>query len=123
MGLVTPLGNDVATTWKALLEGVSGVGPITKFDASEHSVRIAAEVKQFDPLNYLDKKMARRTGAFTHYAYAAAREALDQSGLDVASMSSSCWYQLRQPVLHTVLRKAACTRALNRACTSGLRSR
>ena len=86
MGLVTPLGNDVATTWKALLEGVSGVGPITKFDASEHSVRIAAEVKQFDPLNYLDKKMARRTGAFTHYAYAAAREALDQSGLDVASM-------------------------------------
>lgn len=86
MGLVTPLGNDVATTWKALLEGVSGAGPITKFDASEHSVRFAAEVKGFDPLKYFDRKMARRSGTFTHYAYAAALEALEQSGLDVASM-------------------------------------
>jgi 3-oxoacyl-[acyl-carrier-protein] synthase II len=86
MGLVTPLGNDVATTWKALLEGVSGAGPITKFDASEHSVRFAAEVKGFDPLKYFDRKMARRSGTFTHFAYAAALEALEQSGLDVASM-------------------------------------
>jgi len=86
MGLVTPLGNDVATTWKALLEGVSGAGPITKFDAGEHSVRFAAEVKGFDPLKYFDRKMARRSGTFTHFAYAAALEALEQSGLDVASM-------------------------------------
>ena len=86
MGLVTPLGNDVATTWKALLAGVSGVGPITKFDASDHSVRIASEVKGFDPLAFLDRKTARRTEAFTQYAYAAARQALDQSGLDLASM-------------------------------------
>ncbi|HEX8996339.1 MAG TPA: beta-ketoacyl-ACP synthase II [Ktedonobacterales bacterium] len=86
MGLVTPLGNDLATTWKSLLEGVSGAGPITKFDASDHGVRIAAEVKGFDPLKYFDRKQARRTETFTQYAYAAAREALDQSGLDIASM-------------------------------------
>lgn len=86
MGLVTPLGNDVATTWKALLEGVSGVGPITKFDTSEHAVKFAAEVKNFDPLKFFDKKSVRRAEAFTHYAVAAAEEALAQSGLDVASM-------------------------------------
>jgi 3-oxoacyl-[acyl-carrier-protein] synthase II len=86
MGLVTPLGNDVATTWKAMLGGVSGVGPITNFDASQHTVRFAAEVKGFDPLRYFDRKMARRTSLFSQFAYAAAREALDQSGLDVASM-------------------------------------
>lgn len=85
MGLVTPLGNDVATTWKALLDGTSGIGPITRFDPSEHAVKIAGEVKDFDPLNYLDRKTARRTAAFTHYAYAAAREALAQSGLDPAA--------------------------------------
>ncbi len=86
MGLVTPLGNDVETTWKALLAGVSGAGPITKFDTSDHGVRIAAEVKDFDPLKYLDRKTARRSEVFTHYAYAAATEALKQSGLDIASM-------------------------------------
>ncbi len=86
MGLVTPLGNDVATTWKAALAGVSGVAPITRFDASEHSVRIAAEVKDFDPLKYLDRKTARRTEAFTQYAYVAALEALGQSQLDIAAM-------------------------------------
>lgn len=86
MGAVTPIGNDVASTWKALLAGTSGVGPITKFDASAHDVRIAAEVKNFDPLKYFDKKAARRADTFTQYAYAAAREAVDQSGLDIASM-------------------------------------
>ncbi|MGH2505173.1 MAG: beta-ketoacyl-ACP synthase II, partial [Ktedonobacterales bacterium] len=86
MGLVTPLGNDVATTWKAMLGGSSGVGPITSFDASQHTVRFAAEVKDFDPLKYFDRKTARRTSLFSQFAYAAAREALDQSGLDVASI-------------------------------------
>ncbi len=86
MGAVTPIGNDVASTWKALLAGESGMGPITKFDASAHDVRFAAEVKNFDPLKYFDKKAARRADTFTQYAYAAAREALDQSGLDIASM-------------------------------------
>lgn len=84
MGLVTPLGNDVPTTWDALTRGVSGAGPITHFDASQHDVRIAAEVKGFDPLQYMDRKQARRTERFTHFALAAAREALAQSGLDIA---------------------------------------
>ncbi len=84
MGLVTPLGNDVASTWSALLRGVSGAGPITHFDASNHDVRIAAEVKGFDPLGYMDRKLARRSEAFTHFALAAARQAVAQSGLDIA---------------------------------------
>jgi 3-oxoacyl-[acyl-carrier-protein] synthase II len=84
MGLVTPLGNDVASTWSALLKGVSGAGPITKFDASNHDVRFAAEVKDFDPLNWMDRKVARRSETFTHYALAAARQAVAQSGLDIA---------------------------------------
>jgi 3-oxoacyl-[acyl-carrier-protein] synthase II len=84
MGLVTPLGNDVATSWDALTRGVSGAGPITLFDASQHDVRIAAEVKGFDPLTLMDRKLARRTERFTHFALAAAHEAVTQSGLDIA---------------------------------------
>lgn len=84
MGLVTPLGNDVASTWSALLKGVSGAGPITKFDASNHDVRIAAEVKDFDPLIYMDRKLARRSETFTHFALAASHQAVAQSGLDIA---------------------------------------
>lgn len=86
MGLVTPLGNDAASTWSALLKGVSGAGPITKFDASNHDVRIAAEVKGFDPLAYMDRKLARRSEVFTHFALAAAHQAVAQSGLDIASI-------------------------------------
>jgi 3-oxoacyl-[acyl-carrier-protein] synthase II len=84
MGLVTPLGNDVASTWSALLRGVSGAGPITRFDASDHDVRFAAEVKDFDPLNWMDRKVMRRSATFTHFALAAARQAVAQSGLDIA---------------------------------------
>jgi 3-oxoacyl-[acyl-carrier-protein] synthase II len=84
MGLVTPLGNDVTSTWSALLKGVSGAGPITHFDASAHDVRFAAEVKGFDPLQYMDRKLARRTAIFTHFGLAAARQAVAQSGLDIA---------------------------------------
>ena len=84
MGMVTPLGNDVPSTWSALLKGVSGAGPITKFDASNHDVRIAAEVKDFDPLSWMDRKVARRSETFTHYALAATRQAVAQSGLDIA---------------------------------------
>jgi 3-oxoacyl-[acyl-carrier-protein] synthase II len=85
MGLVTPLGNDVAATWDALLKGVSGAGPITRFDASAHDVKFAAEVKNFDPLQYMDRKLAHRTQPFAHFALAAARQAVAQSGLDIAA--------------------------------------
>ncbi len=81
IGLVTALGNDVPSTWSALMNGVSGAGPITKFDATAFSVRFACEVRDFDPLTFLDKKEARRMGAFTHFALAASDEAMKSSGL------------------------------------------
>ncbi len=81
MGVITPVGNDVATTWRALLDGKSGAGPITRFDASNFPVRFACEVKNFDPLRYMEKKEAKRADQFTQYAVAAARQAMDHAGL------------------------------------------
>lgn len=81
LGLVTPVGNDVATTWSAVMSGVSGADYIKKFDTEKFSVKFACEVKDFDPLSFLDKKEARRMGAFTHFALAASDEAVKHSGL------------------------------------------
>jgi 3-oxoacyl-[acyl-carrier-protein] synthase II len=81
MGLVTPCGNDVPSTWNALMAGKNGAGTIQKFDPAEFPVKFACEVKDFDPLNFLDKKEARRMGAFTHFAIAASDEAVRSSGL------------------------------------------
>src|SRR5678815_5554098 len=83
LGLVTAVGNDVPTTWNAVLDGVSGADYIKKFDASAFSAKFACEVKDFDPLSFLDKKEARRMGAFTHFALAASDEAMKHSGLVV----------------------------------------
>ncbi|MHB8458638.1 MAG: beta-ketoacyl-ACP synthase II [Candidatus Limnocylindrales bacterium] len=82
VGAVTPIGNDAATFWANLLEGVSGGGPITSFDPSGFDVRIAAEVKGFDPTVAMDRKMARRMSRFIHFGMAAAAEAVHHSGLD-----------------------------------------
>ena len=81
LGLITPSGNDVATTWSSIVRGESGVSFIEKFDTEKYSVKIAAEVKNFDPLNFMEKKEARRMGAFTHFAIAASDEAIKHSGL------------------------------------------
>ena len=86
VGMITPLGNDVASTWKALCQGCSGAGPIRTFDASRHEVRIAAEVTGFDPSVYLDRKEVRRTEKFVQYAYAAASEAVADAGIDIEAM-------------------------------------
>ena len=83
LGLITSCGNDVPTTWDALKKGVSGADCITRFDTEKFSVKFACEVKNFDPLSFLDKKEARRMGAFTHFAVAASDEALRDSGLQV----------------------------------------
>jgi 3-oxoacyl-[acyl-carrier-protein] synthase II len=80
LGAITPVGNDVATTWRALLEGKSGAGPITKFDASNFAVRFACEVKDFDPYLYMDRKEAKRADPFTQYAVAAAVQAMRDAG-------------------------------------------
>lgn len=82
LGVVSPLGCDVDTFWRRLVAGESGVGPITRFDASAYRVRIAAEVKDFDPEAWLDKRKARRLDLFSRYAVAAARQAAADAGLD-----------------------------------------
>jgi 3-oxoacyl-[acyl-carrier-protein] synthase II len=86
IGLITPLGNDTASTWEAVCAGRSGIGPITRFDSSRHGVHFAGEVRNFDPLDYMDRKEARRAERFMQYALAATSQAMDDSGLDVASM-------------------------------------
>lgn len=83
LGLVTPLGNSVGDTWSALLQGRSGMGPITKFETEKFSVKFAAEIKGFDPLNYAEKKEARKMGPFTQYAIAASDEAIKDSELKI----------------------------------------
>jgi 3-oxoacyl-[acyl-carrier-protein] synthase II len=83
LGLVTPVGNSVEATWAALMSGRSGADYIKKFDTEKFSVKFACEVKNFDPLQYVEKKEARKMGAFIHYAIAAADEAMSDSGLTV----------------------------------------
>ncbi len=83
LGAVTPLGNDVATYWAGLIEGQSGVGPVTAYDASDQKSQIAAEVKDLDPDGRLGRKQARRTDRFTHMALIASDEAMADAGLDL----------------------------------------
>jgi 3-oxoacyl-[acyl-carrier-protein] synthase II len=82
MGAVTPLGLDVPTTWRGLVEGDSGIGPITHFDPTDLPVRIAAEVKGFDGERVMGLKRARRSARFSQFAVAAARQAVADAGLD-----------------------------------------
>ena len=83
VGLVSPLGIGNASNWEALLAGKNGVGPITRFDASPFTCRIAAEVKGFDPSLYIEKKEIKKMDTFIHYAMAAAHFALEDSSLPV----------------------------------------
>lgn len=83
IGLVTPVGNSVETAWSALMSGQSGVGFIQKFDVEKFSVKIAAEIRDFDPLAFIEKKEARKMGAFIHYAIAASDEAMRDSNLAI----------------------------------------
>ncbi|WP_044642594.1 beta-ketoacyl-ACP synthase II [Risungbinella massiliensis] len=76
LGVVSPVGNEVDTFWNSLLEGKSGIGPITHFDVSEYPARIAGEVKDFDPHQFIDRKEARKMDRFTQFAVVAAKKAL-----------------------------------------------
>ena len=82
LGAVTPIGNDARTYWTNLLAGVNGGARITSFDATGFDVQIAAEVKGFDPTIAMDRKMARRMSRFIHFGVAAAKEAVEDAGLD-----------------------------------------
>jgi 3-oxoacyl-[acyl-carrier-protein] synthase II len=83
VGLISPLGIGNAENWTALVEGRSGIGPITRFDASAFSSRIAGEVKGFEPARYIEKKEIKKMDFFIHYAMAAAQFAMEDSGLPV----------------------------------------
>jgi 3-oxoacyl-[acyl-carrier-protein] synthase II len=83
VGLVSPVGVGTAATWQALLAGRSGVGPITRFDVSNYPVRIAGEVKGFDPHDYVEKKDVKKSDTFILYALAATRFAMEDSGLAI----------------------------------------
>lgn len=83
IGLVTPLGNNTLASWDAALAGRSGIGPITRFDTSNFSTRIAGEVKNFDPAQFIEKKEIKKMDRFIQYAVAAADEALADSGLKI----------------------------------------
>ncbi|MDR1222812.1 MAG: beta-ketoacyl-ACP synthase II [Tannerella sp.] len=84
LGAITPLGNTVTETWQALINGVSGAGPITRFDASKFKTRFACEVKNFDPLDcFPDRKEARKCDLYAQYAIASAKKAIADSKLDL----------------------------------------
>lgn len=83
LGLVTPLGTGVAKTWESLCAGRSGIGRITRFDPTEHAVQIAAEVKDFQVEDHLDKKVAKHLELFVQYAVAAAKEAMEDAGFAI----------------------------------------
>lgn len=86
LGALTPVGNSAPDTWRSLLEGKSGAAPITLFDASKFQTRFACEVKNFQPEEHFDRKEARRYDRYTQFALVAAKEALQDSGLDLDSM-------------------------------------
>jgi 3-oxoacyl-[acyl-carrier-protein] synthase II len=84
LGALTPLGNDVDSTWETLVAGRSGAAEITQFDSSDYAVHFACEVKGFDPTEYIDRKQARRMDRFAHLIVAAARQAEADAGLEIA---------------------------------------
>lgn len=90
LGAVSPVGNDVESTWESLLAGTSGAGPITRFETTErYATRIACEVKDFDPALYLDRKEVRRLDRYAQYGLAVAQQAMEMAGLDGVPDSSS----------------------------------
>ncbi len=84
MGALTPLGNSVSETWEAAIAGKSGIGPITKFDSAAYKSRIAGEIKNFDPLQYVDKQEVRRYDDFILYALAASEMAMQDAALKIS---------------------------------------
>ena len=83
IGAVSPLGNDAQTTWENIIAGKSGIGPLTRLNADDYPAKVAAEVKDFDPETYLERKEARKMDRFTHYAIAASLMAVQDAGLTI----------------------------------------
>ncbi|MCM1152240.1 MAG: beta-ketoacyl-ACP synthase II [Muribaculum sp.] len=89
LGALTPIGNDVETTWKNAVEGKSGAGPITHFDASLFKTKFACEVKDFNPADHFDRKKARQLDLYAMYALVAADEAINDAGLDAENVDKN----------------------------------
>ncbi|MCC8684331.1 beta-ketoacyl-ACP synthase II [Xanthomonas campestris pv. raphani] len=83
MGMVSPLGNDLATSWDGIIHGRSGIGPITQIDASQFTTKIAGEIKNFDPTQFVSAKDVKKMDSFIHYGVGASFMALDDSGLEI----------------------------------------
>ena len=83
MGAITPIGNTVDEFWSNIKKGVVGIGPITQIDTTDYKAKLAAEVKDFDPKEYMDPKSARRMERFAQFAVAASKQALEDSELDL----------------------------------------
>lgn len=83
LGLITSVGNDLASSWEALCQGKSGVGEIDSYDSSQHRVHFGAQVRNFDPSMYMDRKEVRRNDPYEQFSIATSRQALDQSGLKI----------------------------------------
>ena len=88
LGAMTPLGNTVEDYWRGLLTGCSGIGRITHFDASQHTCQIAAEVKGFDPADYMDAKATKRADRFAQFAIAAAQQALTDANFAITDLNA-----------------------------------
>src|SRR5699024_416817 len=82
VGAVTPVGNSVQSMWESLLAGRHGIGPITKFDCTDYKAKLAAEVKDFNPLEYMEKSESRRMDLYSQYGMAAACQAVKDSGIE-----------------------------------------
>lgn len=89
MGVITPVGNDVETYWHSLMNGISGIGPITHFDTTGYTTRIAGEVKDFDPTKFIDKKEARRMDRYCQFAVSAAKMAREDAALDMNTVDGN----------------------------------
>ncbi len=89
LGAITPLGNDVETTWANIVKGVSGAGPITHFDASAFKTQFACEVKGFDATEYIDRKEVRKMDLYTQYAIAAAKQAIADANIDMEKLDKN----------------------------------
>lgn len=83
LGAVTPLGLDVETTWKGIIEGKSGIGPLTRVNAEEYPAKVAAQINDFNPESIMDRKDARKMDRFTQYAVAAALMAVEDAKLTI----------------------------------------
>jgi 3-oxoacyl-[acyl-carrier-protein] synthase II len=88
MGIVSPLGNDLASSWDGIVNGRSGIGPITQIDASQFTTRIAGEIKDFDPTTFVSPKDAKKMDSFIHYGIGASFMALDDAGLEITEANA-----------------------------------